>query len=91
MCTDERDKLILVFYVDVRDAADVPERLNDVSSSMYNSFGEGVISVYIPHYGDSRLECINPVLLSENEYEDVRKRIEVINEEYEKLVGKEKI
>jgi hypothetical protein len=68
-----KDKLILSFYVDTRDKEEheIVPYLNQVKEAMHNqmesSGGEGAMALFIPIKGESRVECINPVLVTEEE------------------------
>jgi hypothetical protein len=66
-----KDKLILSFYIDIRDVdnEEVQQYLNHVKDAMYGQMkGESdVMAFFIPIRGESRIECVNPVLIMEEE------------------------
>jgi tetrahydromethanopterin S-methyltransferase subunit G len=48
------------------------------------------LSYFIPIRGngkETRVECINPKLITETEYEDVRKKLDFITKKYEEIYG----
>ena len=68
-----KNKLILSFYIDIRDIDEneVAEYLNQVkmamSSQIESQGDDGVMAFFIPIKGESKVECINPVLVVEEE------------------------
>ena len=71
-----KDSLILVAYVNVGNIhdADVGAYLEEVGKNLSHKTDDSVITYIIPVRGqESRLECINPKLVSEEEYEKARK------------------
>ena len=84
----DKDKIFLIIYFDVRniDRADVPYYLKNVSESLI--FDESVLKVFIPIEGETRVECINPVLLNEEKYKEVEKVFEEAKKKLEDLTSK---
>ncbi len=85
----ENNRLILVFYIDVsrvyKEA--VPSYMNEVATTLSKN-DDGTDKYFIPVYeGGSRLECINPVMISEDEYTEVKRKLDEINEYYENLLS----
>ena len=68
-----KDKLILSFYIDIREVEDhsVQNYLNQVKEDMSNQIAsqgdDGVMAFFIPIKGESRIDCVNPVLVTEEE------------------------
>lgn len=72
-----RDRMILCFYIDIRDVDqnNLNQHLNSVkeamAASMNRNLKEGeendVMAFFIPVYSESRIECVNPVLVTEQE------------------------
>ena len=62
-------KLILAFYIDRRgvDQVDLAEFVNDVKSRFSSLNDSSVAMFFIPIDGDSRIECVNPVLVTEQD------------------------
>lgn len=67
----DKDKIILVCYIDVSeiDKSYTLEYLNRFSESLI--FDESVLKLIIPNYEETRIECINPKLISDDEYAKV--------------------
>ena len=67
----DKDKIILVCYIDVSEIDDsyTLEYLNRFSESLI--FDESVLKLIIPNNEETRIECINPKLISDDEYAKV--------------------
>lgn len=67
----DKDKIILVCYIDVSEIDDsyTLEYLNSFSESLI--FDESVLKLIIPNNEETRIECINPKLISDDEYAKV--------------------
>ena len=68
------EKLFIVMYVNVRniDMEDVPEYLHEVKNALY--YDETVNTIVVPiRDGDTRIECINPALLTDDKYKEVER------------------
>ena len=65
-----KDKLILVHYIDTGNLinSEIPTFIEEVVKKM-SSDKEEHLSYFIPIKGESRVECINPKLLDENEFQ----------------------
>ncbi len=76
-------KTILVHYIDIRNF-----NRNDIGDYMQKVIKatevdrETTIAYYVPYNGDTRIECINPKLITTDEYS----RLESIIKNQEKLV-----
>lgn len=84
----ENNRLILVFYIDVSRVYedDVSDYMNDVATSLSKN-DDGTDKYFIPVYeGGSRLECINPVMISEEEYTEVKRKIDEIDKIFKDLI-----
>ena len=78
----DKEKLFLVIYLNIGSIADgdVSEYIWKFADSL--TYDESVERLIIPiRKGETRVECINPVLLNEEQYEGVRKKIENLNQE----------
>ena len=61
--------------------------MNEVATTLSKN-DDGTDKYFIPVYeGGSRLECINPVMISEDEYTEVKRKLDEINEYYENLLS----
>jgi len=79
------DKIILVFYTKFDKSEDIThinDRLYNLSTSVADKYPD-IYTFYVPIFeGDTRIECINPKLIGEDEYLKVKK----ILEENQKIV-----
>ena len=94
-----KDKMILSFYIDTRgiDNSDMGAYLDSVRQAMSSQIeGQGsddIIVFFIPIEGESRVECINPVLVTEEEaisrFNNAMNKLQELNFKLEeKLVNK---
>jgi len=82
-----KDKIIIVFYLDK--TLDLYEELSKIST-MFSEINDGSFEYFVvPTSGETRIECINPVLLDKTQYEDVKKKLEMIDQEFFKILNKE--
>ena len=84
----ENNRLILVFYIDVSRIyeGDVPAYMNELATDLSKN-DDSTDKYFIPIYeGDSRLECINPVMISEEEYTEVKRKIDEIDKIFKDLI-----
>ncbi len=72
--------LILVFYIDVRqiDPSDIDEFMHKIAGRLEIDNG-----IYLPIFGESRVECINPVYITDSEL--IKKHERLIAELHEHL------
>lgn len=73
--------LILVYYIAVGhlDQSDIHKYMQNIQESMKEGRGKdlNLLEYYIPiRTGETRIECINPVMVSEEEYAKVRATLE---------------
>ena len=83
----DKDKLFIVVYVGVHGFGDqtVSEILENVVSHI--RYDGSVNTLIIPtRDSETRVECINPVLLTEEQYEETRKRVECLTEKVEEAI-----
>ena len=86
----DKDKLMIVFYVNIApiDSAYVSEYLFKFARA--TMFDESIVRLVIPvREGETRVECINPQLITEDKYKEVEEAIEKIKEKLkdENLLG----
>jgi len=67
------DKLIIVHYIDISKAEpnNIPELMEDVAKR-FTPTEDNILTYWIPVYSETRIECINPKLITEGEYIDVK-------------------
>ena len=81
----DKEKLFIVIYVNITGFGDANKVLNSIAE--ITKFDESVMRIIVPVCeGETRVECINPVLLSEEQYEETRNRIESLTEKLEKVI-----
>lgn len=71
------DKIILVHYVDVgsMDAARVHEHMLNIQKMLHRE-EQDTINYIIPIQGQTRIECLNPKLVSEEDYKQAKEILE---------------
>lgn len=85
----DKGKLFLVIYLDITSipSSDVAQYLYKVEEVI--KFDESVMRLIVPIRGETRVECINPVLLDEEQYKAVEEKInelkEVVEEKLKEL------
>ena len=83
----DKDKLFLIIYLNIGSIADVDvsEYIRQFADSL--TFDESVVRLIIPiRKGETRVECINPVLLNEEQYKEAEEKIKSLQEEVEKAL-----
>ena len=80
----DKDKLFIVIYADVRGIhdSDVVSYIKAITSSI--KYDESIVKLIIPtRDSETRVECINPVLLTEDQYKDVEDKINTLKQAVE--------
>ena len=80
----DKDKLFLVIYADVSSIhpEDVPEYTTSIARVL--NYDESIERIIVPiREGESRVECINPVLLTDEQYKEVEKKVKNLQQEVE--------
>jgi len=80
----DKDKLFLVCYLNIGNisAKDVNEYLFTFAKSL--TYDESIERIIIPtRKGESRIECINPVLLTDEQYKEVEEKVKNLEQEVE--------
>ena len=83
----DKDKLFIVVYVNITGWGDVTvvEMLNRIAE--ITKFDASVMRIIIPvREGETRVECINPALLTDEQYEETKKKIEEITERFDEAI-----
>ena len=84
------EKIILVFYIDIRDLkySEIRNYLNNVKDAL-KSDSDNEKQIFIPIHGESRIECLNPKMVSENDYKQAKEILEknekIVKELFEKF------
>lgn len=76
----DKEKIIVVYYMDISyvNHCSLKDYVESFSKRIGSFFDNSVKTIVVPINGDSRVECINPSLLSDNDYEKINKKIEDI-------------
>ena len=83
----DKEKLFIVIYVDVRGIhdSDVVSYIEAIASSI--QYDESIVKLIIPtRDSETRVECINPVLLSPAQYEETDKTFKNLKERFEEAI-----
>ena len=83
----DKDKLFLVIYVNIDNIhmGDVSEYL--MAFARQTTFDETVMRLIVPvRDQETRVECINPVLLTEEQYKEVEEKIKTLQEKVEEAL-----
>ncbi len=84
----DKDKIIILVYSNIRGLAeiDVSQYLREIANVMRDTFDDSVKTIVIPiRDGESRVECINPQLLSEEKYKEAEEAVEKIKKIVEEI------
>ena len=77
--TKTKDKIIIVHYIGVKNICDydVPDFINEVANAMQIQEDDSVLQYFVPlrNTSDIRVECINPVLVGKEKYEEATKKL----------------
>lgn len=77
----DKDKLFLVIYLNIASipSADVVEYISKVAE--VTNFDDSVQRLIVPVRGEeTKIECINPMLLTEEQYKDVEEKINTLKQ-----------
>ena len=80
----DKDKLFLVCYLNIGSirAEDVSEYLHSFAEAF--TYDESIERIIVPtRKGESRVECINPVLLTDEQYKEVEEKVKNLKKEVE--------
>lgn len=87
---DMKDKIILVYYIGVKKIAKdyVYDYLTHVRNAIAHDRDDSVEEFFIPtaESDETRIECINPVMVSEEKYAEVEKTLTEMREKMEKAI-----
>jgi hypothetical protein len=82
-----KDKIILVHYIHIGnlEGGDVGEYMNDIIKKFSYKDEDNIFSYWIPvKDGDTRVECINPKLVSEEDFKEAKRVLdrnqEIVND-----------
>lgn len=80
----ENYPLIIVFYLDAEmmKVKDIIQPFADSVNNMLAHKNANAMAFFIPTKGEERVECINPVIMSEPDMEKINKMVEDIKESF---------
>lgn len=86
-------KLILVFYIGIPSSTE-NEEVKNIINNVKNKFEQvqeqtNAFIFFLPVYDqNSRIECINPVLLKEEMYNEEVEKIKILQEKFNEVISK---
>lgn len=83
----DKDKLLIIAYINVQGITDltIPEILGGVAKRL--EYDESVNTIIVPtRFSETRIECINPVLLTDEQYQETRDKLEKLTEQLKELI-----
>ncbi len=90
----EKDKIFIIVYLNVGEipADDVYEYASDAMKAMMPKNDDGTVSITLVPVRESetRIECINPVLLTEEKYKEVENTVEKFKIAFDEFLKNEK-
>lgn len=83
----DKDKIIIIVYLGAGDPLDTYEYIREVEKNIHNLFDESVKLIFAPLHNEfgTKFECINPVLLNEEQYKKVEEKLDTLDEVIKKL------
>ena len=77
----DKDKLIVVIYVGTEDIQKTYELVIDLEKNIKKCFDDSVRLIFVPDVNNIgiKFECINPVLLNEEQYKKVEDKLTVLD------------
>ena len=89
---DKTYPLVIVFYLDreMMQRQEIIRPFADSINNMINVKNFNAMALFLPTYGEERVECINPIITPKEEMDKIEKLIEEIKSSFninEKLEG----
>jgi len=77
----DKDKVIIVVYAGARTPEETYHLIEKLQEHFEGVFDNSVRIIFTPRYNEVGIEfeCINPVLLNEEQYKEVNKKIEKLD------------
>lgn len=84
----DKDKIIIIAYIDIRDIAyeGIPCYIDSVSNYFTKAFDNTIKCIVVPFKNDTKIECINPQLVNEEEYIKINKIISDLENSYQEVI-----
>ena len=76
--------LILVFYLDreLLSNKEIVKAFSDNLNEIFDSKGANIISLFMPADGAEKVECINPIMVSEEKYDEINNLVSQIKSNF---------
>ena len=73
---------ILIFYINVGDGSmdSIQQTMAKVKNAMSKNQPKGWIYYFFPVRTETKVECVNPQLINEKEYDEIKKEIDKLNQ-----------
>lgn len=86
---NDKDKIIIIVYIDIRDVAHegIPCYINSVSDYFNKAFDNTIKCIVVPFKNDTKIECINPQLVNEEGYIKIKKIISNLENYYQEVIN----
>lgn len=84
----DKDKLIVVIYVGTERIEKTYELVIDLEKNIKNCFDDSVRLIFVPDMNNIgiKFECINPVLLNEEQYKKVEDKLTVLDNKIKNFI-----
>jgi len=88
----DKDKLIVVIYVGTERIEKTYELVIDLEKNIKNCFDDSVRLIFVPDMNNIgiKFECINPVLLNEEQYKKVEDKLTVLDNKIKNYIKENK-
>jgi len=88
----DKDKIIIVIYVGTEDIQKTYEVIVDLQEKIKNDFDETVRLIFAPDVNNFgiKFECINPVLLNEEQYKKVEDNLTELDNKIKNYIKENK-
>lgn len=83
------DKIILIFYISTNGLshAAAAQKFEVIRRMLIGEYNPSIIHYVIPIEGETRVECINPKLIPEDEFQRVKEVLDKHQQLVDELVG----
>ena len=77
----DKDKILIVIYAGARTPEETYHLIEELQKHFNGVFDDSIRTIFTPVYNEVgiKIECINPVLLNDEQYKEVNKKIEKLD------------
>ena len=88
----DKDKVIIVIYVGAKELSETYELIIDLEKKLKDGFDNSVRLIFVPDVNNFgiKFECINPVLLNEEQYKEVENKLTVLDNKIKNYIKENK-